>query len=121
MGHYEFHEDSDYCRAGALKHSAGVSALHCAHLEYNCSTYFHGAAHTVRKVQYSIVSLSINWFAGGVKGDISRCPQLERAHTNSNRIILLRNWGPEFLTLPLELEQMFHEQLPSGTNYGKLL
>lgn len=50
-------------------------------------------------------------FTGGVKGHISRCPQLDRAHANSNRIILLTNWAPGFLDLPLQLQQMFHEQL----------
>lgn len=59
--------------------------------------------------------------AGEVKGHISRCPQLERAHTNSNRIILLRNWGPGFLDLPLQVEQKhFMTECKSVTNRSKL-
>lgn len=62
--------------------------------------------------KYMTLSAWVDWqFAGGVKGHISRCPQLERAHTNSNRIILLTNWGPGLLDLPLQLQQMFHDQL----------
>lgn len=62
------------------------------------------------------VSLSVNWAdlneltwglqnAVGVKWDISRCPQLERAHTNSDGIILLRIWGPWLPMSTLELEK----------------
>lgn len=50
-------------------------------------------------------------FAGGAKGDISRCPQLECAHWNSKRIILLRLWGKGFTDLLSQLEQTFNEWL----------
>lgn len=71
--------------------------LRCFHFMSNPSaTYSLPCCEVQSDLSFILFTQALD-FAGGVKGDISRCPQLERAHSNSNGIILLRNWGGRVL------------------------